>query len=82
MALSEPRAARSWSGEVESIFVREALLHEATGGKVRCNTCERRCTIVPQLAALTEVMCQCDETRMNIARHAITAHHRSPHFQN
>jgi len=46
-ALLKPRGARSWSGEVESIFVREALLQEATGGKVRCHACERRCTIVP-----------------------------------
>ncbi len=47
MALSEPPAARSWSGEVESIFVREALLQEAMGAKVRCHACERRCTLVP-----------------------------------
>jgi hypothetical protein len=37
---------------------------------------------VPQLAALTEVTGQCDETRMNIARNATAAHHCYPHFQN
>jgi pyruvate formate lyase activating enzyme len=42
-----PRAARAWSGEVASHFVREALLQEAVNGKVRCNTCERRCRLVP-----------------------------------
>jgi pyruvate formate lyase activating enzyme len=45
--LSKPPRARAWSGEVEPIFVREALLQEVTDGKVRCNTCERRCTIIP-----------------------------------
>ena len=45
--MSKPRAARAWSGEVESIFVREALLQEAIDGKVRCNACERRCTLIP-----------------------------------
>jgi hypothetical protein len=49
---------------------------------VLCDVSSPKSTIVPQLAALTEVMCQCDKTRMNIARHAITAHHRYPHFQN
>lgn len=32
---------------VERPFLREALLQERTGGKVRCNVCERRCAIVP-----------------------------------
>jgi len=45
--LPKPRAARAWSGEVESIFVRGALLQEAIDGKVRCNACERRCTLIP-----------------------------------
>jgi pyruvate formate lyase activating enzyme len=45
--MSEPHAGRSWTAEVESIFIREALLQEAVGGKVRCNTCERHCTLVP-----------------------------------
>jgi len=38
---------RSWSGEVKSPFIREALLQEAEDGKVRCNACERRCTLIP-----------------------------------
>ncbi len=46
-ALSAPGATRSWSGEVDSIFVRETLLQEAMDGKVRCHACERRCTLVP-----------------------------------
>ncbi len=46
-ALSAPGATRSWSGEVDSIFVRETLLQEALDGKVRCHACERRCTLVP-----------------------------------
>jgi len=32
---------------MEALFVRESLLQEKTDGKVRCNVCERRCTIVP-----------------------------------
>ena len=32
-------------GEVASIFVREALLQERAGEKVRCNVCERRCVL-------------------------------------
>jgi pyruvate formate lyase activating enzyme len=31
---------------MESPFVRESLLQEKIGGKIRCNVCERRCTIV------------------------------------
>jgi hypothetical protein len=49
---------------------------------VFCDVASPESTIVPQLAALTEVMCQCDETRMNIARNATAAHHCYPHFQN
>jgi pyruvate formate lyase activating enzyme len=30
-----------------SPYVREALLQECVGGKVRCNVCERRCLVVP-----------------------------------
>ena len=45
--MSNPPSARSWSGEVKSIFVREALLQEPTDGKVRCNACERRCKLIP-----------------------------------
>ena len=45
--MSKPRATRAWSGEVESIFVREALLQEAMDGKVRCHACARRCTLIP-----------------------------------
>ena len=45
--LPKPRTARAWSGEVESLFVREALLQATLDGKVRCNTCERRCTLIP-----------------------------------
>jgi pyruvate formate lyase activating enzyme len=45
--LSKPRATRAWSGNVESIFVREALLQGAVDGKVRCNACEWRCTLIP-----------------------------------
>jgi pyruvate formate lyase activating enzyme len=32
---------------MDSVFVREALLQESANGKVRCNVCERRCTIAP-----------------------------------
>lgn len=32
---------------MEALFVRESLLQEKTNGKIRCNVCERRCTIVP-----------------------------------
>jgi len=32
-------------GEVDRIFVRQALLQESTEGKVRCNVCERRCLL-------------------------------------
>jgi hypothetical protein len=49
---------------------------------VFCDVASPESTIVPQLAALTEVMCQCDEARMNIARNATAAHHCYPHFQN
>ena len=49
---------------------------------VFCDVASPESTIVLQLAALTEVMCQCDGTRMNIARNATAAHHRYPHFQN
>ena len=45
--LSNFRAMGTRPGEVEPIFVREALLQERTGGKIRCNACERRCTIIP-----------------------------------
>jgi len=45
--LSEPRPARSRSGEVDPVFVRKALLQEPNDGKVRCDVCERRCVIVP-----------------------------------
>ena len=45
--MPKPRAARTWSGGVEGIFVRQAVLQEAVDGKVRCNTCQRRCTLVP-----------------------------------
>ncbi len=45
--MSKLRAAGTWSGEVESIFVREAVLQEAMGAKVRCHTCERRCMLIP-----------------------------------
>ncbi len=31
----------------EGVFVRESILQEQVDGKVRCNTCERRCRIVP-----------------------------------
>ena len=31
---------------METIFTREALLQERIGDRVRCNTCERRCTLV------------------------------------
>ena len=44
--MPEPRTACSWGGEVESIFIREAILQEAVDRKVRCNTCERRCALV------------------------------------
>jgi len=44
--LSNCRTRGARRGEVESVFVREALLQEQAGSKVRCNTCERRCTIV------------------------------------
>lgn len=40
-----PGSARP--GEVQAAFVREALLQETTGGKVRCNVCERRCELRP-----------------------------------
>jgi DHA2 family multidrug resistance protein len=40
--LPKPRAAGAWSGEVESIFVRKALLQDAIDCKVRCNACVRR----------------------------------------
>jgi len=43
----KPRATRAWPGEVESIFVREALVQEAMDGKVRCKACERRCMLIP-----------------------------------
>lgn len=46
-ALSKSSVARTWSEEVKSVFVRDALLQERMDGKVRCNVCERRCTIVP-----------------------------------
>ncbi len=45
--MSKRRPARAWSGEVDSVFVREALLQEAVDGKVRCHTCQRLCTLVP-----------------------------------
>lgn len=44
--MPKPRTARAWSGEVESIFVRKALLQGAVDGKVRCDTCQRRCTLI------------------------------------
>jgi len=31
---------------MESVFVRESLLQERIGDKIRCNVCERRCVIV------------------------------------
>ena len=34
-------------GEVAKTFVRESLLAESAGGKVRCNVCERRCVLKP-----------------------------------
>jgi hypothetical protein len=49
---------------------------------VFCDVPSPESTIVPQLAALTEVMCQSDETRMNIARNATAAHHCYPRFRN
>jgi hypothetical protein len=49
---------------------------------VFCDVASPESTIVPQLAALTEVMCQCDETRMNSAWNATAAHRCYPHFQN
>jgi hypothetical protein len=49
---------------------------------VFCDVASPESTIVPQLAALTEVMCQCDETRMNTARNATAAHLCYPYFQN
>jgi len=42
-----PPTARTCSREVESIFVREALLQEKMNDKVRCHACERRCTLIP-----------------------------------
>lgn len=32
---------------MQSVFIRPALLQEKTNGKIRCHTCERRCSIVP-----------------------------------
>mgnify|MGYP001613011662 CR=1 FL=1 len=32
---------------MEGVFVRESLLQERIGEKIRCNVCERRCVIVP-----------------------------------
>jgi hypothetical protein len=34
-------------GEVAKTFVRESLLAESAGGKVRCNVCERWCVLKP-----------------------------------
>lgn len=45
--MSKPSLARTWSGEVKSVFIRDALFEEPMDGKVRCNACERRCTLVP-----------------------------------
>jgi pyruvate formate lyase activating enzyme len=45
--LSNEQAARTRPGEVDAVFVREALLQERTEGKVRCNVCERRCLLRP-----------------------------------
>jgi len=45
--LLNPPTARTCSREVESIFVREALLQEKMNDKVRCHACERRCTLIP-----------------------------------
>ncbi len=33
--------------DVAKIFVRESLLAEKAGGKIRCNVCERRCVLNP-----------------------------------
>lgn len=41
------RIATTRPGPVEGVFVRESLLQEETDGKVRCNVCERRCTLRP-----------------------------------
>jgi hypothetical protein len=41
-----PKAIDNWKLKIDN-FVREALLQEKTNGKLRCNVCERRCTIVP-----------------------------------
>jgi len=49
---------------------------------VICDVTSATSTNLPQLAALTEMGFQCDETRMNIAQDAIPAHYRYPHFQN
>jgi pyruvate formate lyase activating enzyme len=35
------------SSQMESLHLREALLQEPTGERIRCNTCERRCAIIP-----------------------------------
>jgi pyruvate formate lyase activating enzyme len=35
------------SSELKSLFIRESLLQESVGDKIRCNVCERRCTLVP-----------------------------------
>jgi len=34
-------------GSVATSFVRESLLSEIVGGKIRCNVCERRCLLIP-----------------------------------
>jgi len=36
-----------WRGEVAMSFVRESLLAEKAGTKIRCNVCERRCFLIP-----------------------------------
>ena len=36
-----------WRRSVATSFVRESLLSETVGGKVRCNVCERRCLLIP-----------------------------------
>jgi pyruvate formate lyase activating enzyme len=40
------RAVTARPKDVDPAFVREALLQEKAEGKVRCNTCERRCTLI------------------------------------
>ncbi len=45
--LLQARAPGRRPKQVASIFVREALLQKPSGGKVRCNVCERRCLLVP-----------------------------------